>query len=57
MLAVANRHTKAEREIKGRRRVDIRFSPAAQTAIEVLAETGELLSGIIVLNAVSWKQY
>ena len=51
MLAVANRHTKAEREIKGRRRFDIRFSPAAQTAIEVLAETGELLSGIIVLKA------
>ena len=38
-LTVASRHTNAEREIRGRRhRVDIRFSPATQTAIEVLAE-------------------
>ena len=27
-FAVASRHTKAEREIRGRRRVDIKFSPA-----------------------------
>jgi hypothetical protein len=43
MFAPASRHTHTEMGIRGRRRVDIRFSPATQTAIEVLAETGELL--------------
>ena len=43
ICAVASRHTKTEKEIREKRRVDIRFSPATQTAIEVLAETDELL--------------
>jgi hypothetical protein len=56
MFATASRHTKAEREIRGRRLIDIRLSPATQTAIEVLAERAKLLAGIIVLKAVWWKQ-
>ena len=52
-LAHANRQTNAVREIRERRhRVDIRFSPAIQTATEVSSGTNELLLGIIVLNAV-----
>ena len=55
-LAQANRHTNAVMEIRGRRhRVDIRFSPATQTTIEVPCGKSKLLQGIIVLK-VAWRK-
>ena len=56
-----SRQVNTEREISGRRRrVDIRYSPAAKTAVEVMwisnvtRKQSVLLAGIIVVYVAAW---
>ena len=61
MFALTSRQVNTEIEIRGRRRrVDIRYSPAAKTAVEVMwisnvtRKQSVLLAGIIVVYVAAW---
>lgn len=60
MLAYANRQTNAVRDIRGRRRVDIRFSPATQTAVAAIIAVRRCrlrLNFLIAIELNSWNEF